>query len=183
LKPGLAHLPVAVTGHRYVPADDMAWYRSELRRVFEKLEPSAVFSGMALGVDQEAAQVALGLRLALVAVVPYPGQDARWPAPAQERYRELLGQAEETVMVSGQDPVGRSEYVAMLFRRDDVLVELSEVVVACWSGRASGGAWHTMKTAERLGRPLVLIQPGHGTVLRRQGPGTGAASAMKTKRP
>ena len=170
MKPGLAHLPTSVTGHRSVPAGDMAWYRSELRRVLEKLEPSVFYSGMALGVDQEAAQVALDIGVPLVAVVPYPSQASKWPAAEQARYRELLGRAKETVMVSGRDPVGRSEYVAMLLRRDDVLVELSEVVVACWSGRASGGTWHTMKTAGRLGRPLVLIQPGHGTVLRRRGP-------------
>lgn len=158
---------VAVTGHRVVLSADMRWYRSELRRVFEKLSPSAVLSGMALGVDQEAAAIALDMGLPLVAVVPFPGQDSGWDELDKKRYLGLLARAERTVNVSPQPPVDARDATAKLLRRNEVLVEMASTVVACWSGKKSGGTWYTIKASKGMGKPTVVVRPGLQTVVQR----------------
>jgi uncharacterized phage-like protein YoqJ len=158
---------VAVTGHRVVPSADMGWYQSELRRVFERLSPSAVLSGMALGVDQEAADIALDMGLPLVAVVPFPGQGSEWDELDKKRYQALLARADRIVAVSDEPPVDRRGAVAKLLRRNEVLVEMAGTVVACWSGKKSGGTWYTIKASKGMGKPTVVVRPGLQTVIQR----------------
>ena len=64
-------------------------------------------SGMAQGVDLWSSQIVLDLQkknpaLKLHCVLPCKGQESKWTASAQERYRSILAQANEVVYV-GQE--------------------------------------------------------------------------------
>ncbi len=113
--------------------------------------------GMALGFDMAAAEAVLALRAAhpevrLVCVVPFAGQDRRFPAVEQERYRRILEAADETVVL-------RDDYRPDCYaRRNDCLTDGASVVVAWYDG-SSGGTHYTVRRARRLGlRVLNLWQ-------------------------
>ncbi len=113
--------------------------------------------GMALGFDMAAAEAVLALRAAhpevrLVCVVPFAGQDRRFPAVEQERYRRILEAADETVVL-------RDDYRPDCYaRRNDCLTDGASAVVAWYDG-SSGGTHYTVRRARRLGlRVLNLWQ-------------------------
>lgn len=105
--------------------------------------------GMALGFDMAAAEAVLALRAAhpevrLVCVVPFAGQDRRFPAVEQERYRRILEAADETVVL-------RDDYRPDCYaRRNDRLTDGASAVVAWYDG-SSGGTHYTVRRARRLG--------------------------------
>lgn len=113
--------------------------------------------GMALGFDMAAAEAVLALRAAhpevrLVCVVPFAGQDRRFPAVERERYRRILEAADETVVL-------RDDYRPDCYaRRNDRLTDGASAVVAWYDG-SSGGTHYTVRRARRLGlRVLNLWQ-------------------------
>jgi uncharacterized phage-like protein YoqJ len=120
---------------------------------------------MALGIDQDAAEIVLGLGFSLIAMVPFPAQDSRWQPVDKARYRALLERASKVVLVSEVDPRSHGEAADMLDRRNKVMVTESAVVVACWTGKASGGTWNAIQDAKRLGRALITIRPGMTTTI------------------
>lgn len=43
--------------------------------------------------------------------------------------------------------------------RNYKIVDKSDVLVALWDGRTSGGTYRTIDYADKLGKPIVLLQP------------------------
>ena len=133
--------------------------------------------GMALGFDMAAAEAVLALRAAhpevrLVCVVPFAGQDRRFPAVEQERYRRILEAADETVVL-------RDDYRPDCYaRRNDRLTDGASAVVAWYDG-SSGGTHYTVRRARRLGlRVLNLWQNPPGRV-----PGILTAAGLRLREP
>jgi len=168
-------LHVGVTGHRHNSLESLAAYERGLRMFFSEHKPAMVYLGMALGVDQLAADIVLDMRLPFTAVVPFPSQAEPWPIPCQQRYRRLLSQAHEVVMVSRRDPVDKRQAVEMLLARNRIIVERSDVIIACWSGVRSGGTWHTMRLARFAGKQVFVISHLGGDR------GNGSASESRRK--
>ena len=127
-------------------------------------------SGMALGVDQWAAQAVLALRkknrglrrlfgmgkkntLRLHCFLPCEGQDAKWPQASKELYRSILGQADSVVYVSR-----RYDDQCML-RRNRALVDHAALVLAVYDGEYRGGTAATVRYAREQGRELIVIDP------------------------
>ena len=97
------------SGHRpgRLPGGYAAWHTpsSPLRFWIRKALEEAYMDGyrdfvcgMALGADTLAAEEVLAMRerrpaVRLIAALPCPGQEARWPLADKERYRALLAQA------------------------------------------------------------------------------------------
>lgn len=158
-----APLRIAVTGHR--PKDlfgyDMQhpgwqWLRGELQRVVEEISargPVQCVSGMAIGVDQVFAEVALESAWPLVAYVPFPGQESRWPPQARVHYNHLLRRASMVYVVCGAPSLDA------FFVRNQAMVDAADVVVTVWTGKASGGTHDCLQAALRAGRPVVWIDP------------------------
>lgn len=116
-------------------------------------------SGMALGVDQWAAQAVLAMRDAgagvrLVAAVPCDGQDARWPSSSRVKYRSLLSRADEVHVVAPGPYEGWK-----MQARNEWMVDRSARVVAVWKGKESGGTFNCLTYARRVGREVILIDP------------------------
>ncbi|HIW74880.1 MAG TPA: DUF1273 domain-containing protein [Firmicutes bacterium] len=114
-------------------------------------------SGMALGSDTMAAQEVLALRslgrpLRLIAVVPCPEQDARWPDADRERYRSLLEQADDRVCLSPRYTA------ACMHQRNRWMVLHSSRVIAVYGG-GPGGTAGTLRLAEKEGLEIVRIDP------------------------
>lgn len=143
---GYSFRTVAFTGHR--DYDGCADARLDV--LLEGLygEGFRTFlSGMAVGFDLAAAEAVLRLRalhgdVRLVAVVPFPGQAARFPARDRARYEAVLCAADRTEVVCPR-------YVPECYaRRNDRLVEEASLLVAWYDGRR-GGTHYTVGKARR----------------------------------
>lgn len=154
-------LIVAFTGHRpdklggYKSNPLQSWVRRQIRIHLEALAPSGAISGMALGVDQWAAEELLLLGVPFVAAVPFVGQEARWPSESQERYRDLLARAFRVVHVSPPP------YAAWKMQvRNQWMVNHCAKLIAVWDG-SSGGTSNCVSYAERkIGREnIIRINP------------------------
>ena len=98
----------ALTGHRpdKLPGGydhdsvGRATIRYLLRSFFVRRRIEKVVSGMALGFDQDGAEVALELGLHLCCAVPCDEQDRMWPQESRTVYQRMLASAAEVVIVS-----------------------------------------------------------------------------------
>jgi len=112
-------------------------------------QPAEVISGMALGWDQALAMAAVACKIPFIAAVPHTGQELMWPAPAQERYRRILVDARQIVIVSP------GPYAAWkMQRRNEWMVQECTDLLALWDG-SSGGTHNCVKYAEQVGRNTI----------------------------
>ena len=130
------------------------WIRARLAEAYEQLDAGTVISGMALGVDMLAAEVALERGLKLTAAIPFAGHDRRWGLDSIRRCEAILARADKVVTVSGG---GYS--AAKLYKRNEWVVDHADVMVAVWTGREAGGTFATMRHAGRRNKPLLRIDP------------------------
>jgi uncharacterized phage-like protein YoqJ len=145
---------LAATGHR---PDKLGGYSPEIHRRLVHFARSylqtaegaqSAISGMALGWDMAWATAALDLGIALIAAVPFDGQERRWPAEAQRMHAQLLRRATRVCIVSP------GPYAGWKFeRRNEWMVDRADRLVALWSG-APGGTARCVAYASRSGKPV-----------------------------
>lgn len=116
--------------------------------------PQKIISGMALGYDQALAEVAIALGIPLVAAVPFKGQHLRWPAPAQERFTQIIDHADEVHYTSEEYRQG------VMTDRDKWMVIQADRVLALWDGSRDSGTGKTVKYAYSMGRPTTNLWDG-----------------------
>ena len=164
---------LAVTGHRpqnqkitatgeVIPAKLGGWATNpvhikvmqDLKAEFEKRKPDYVITGMALGVDQMAADVCISLGIPFVAAVPFEGQEAIWPGPSKQRYNALIKKAAQviTVCTPGFEPW-------KMHARNKWMVDNCNELIAVWDG-TPGGTAECVAYAQQIGRVWHHIYPG-----------------------
>lgn len=152
---------IAITGHRPQSLDGdftyksemWDWIYSELSSTFDKVKPSRVISGMALGVDTVAAEVAFRHEIPLTAAVPFAGQELKWNDEAQERYHMILALADEVVTL-------KDEYThpGILNERNEWMVDRCDMLVAVWTG-FKGGTRNCVEYALKVPVPVWRLDP------------------------
>lgn len=169
---------VAGTGHRpdklgtdafsgYIDDNPLrVWIKARLRAHLRQLKPLYVISGMAIGFDQDLAEVCIALRVPFIAAVPFVGQECRWRVDAQEKYHALLAKAHDVVIVSD----GLYERWKMQ-ARNEWMVDHCNVLLAAFDG-SPGGTAGTVNYADRVRRDTRRIDPNEFRALL----ATGAAS-------
>ena len=115
-------------------------------------------SGMARGVDLWSSQIVLDLQkknpaLKLHCVLPCKGQESKWTASAQERYRSILAQANEVVYV------GQEYNRDCMLKRNRYLVDHSSILLAVYNGTWRSGTGATVRYAQKLNREIIIIDP------------------------
>ena len=115
-------------------------------------------SGMAQGVDLWSSQIVLDLQkknpaLKLHCVLPCKGQESKWTASAQERYRSILAQANEVVYV------GQEYNRDCMLKRNRYLVDHSSILLAVYNGTWRSGTGATVRYAQKLKREIIIIDP------------------------
>jgi len=145
---------LSVTGHRPSPSTFPATDRVlvQLRKTFREYlklhEPDRVLTGMALGWDTACALACLDRGIPYVAVIPFVGQENRWEAYDQLRYRKILRSAEKVMPLSTAPPLDRAEATDLYHRRNRMLVDHSDRVCACLNPRLTrGGTYATVQYA------------------------------------
>ena len=123
------------------------------------------FSGMAQGVDIWSSQIVLDLQkknpaLKLHCVLPCKGQESKWTASAQERYRSILAQANEVIYV------GQEYNRDCMLKRNRYLVDHSSILLAVYNGTWRSGTGATVRYAQKLNREIIIIDPVTRTLSR-----------------
>lgn len=145
---------VAFTGHQDYDGRADEALRTAVRQLWSE-GCRCFLSGMACGFDLAAAEAVLSLRrecegMALIAVVPFAGQEKRFSEADKRRYRAVLTAADRTVVLA--DAYSRGCY----YRRNDYLVAHAGHVVA-WYARKNSGTGYTVRRARREGIEILNL--------------------------
>jgi hypothetical protein len=98
-------------------------------------------TGMALGIDQDATGVWVRMGLPVLAVVPFVGQELRWPAESQRLYQHILQNHVAGVLyLAPAAPAGHDAAVKLLLGRNERMCELGDELIAVHDGSAGGTA-------------------------------------------
>lgn len=150
---------VGVTGHR--PDKLGSWdpghpvvdrVKRALRNALASPWPSLLITGMALGVDQWAAQEAIDLGIPFVAALPCDDFEKTWPLLAQERFQTLVRKAKHAIVVR---PGPYHEW--KLQRRNEFIVDMCASLIAVWDG-SSGGTANCVEYADSVNRPVRRLE-------------------------
>lgn len=124
---------------------------------FEEFSPEEVVSGMALGVDQVAAECAMDMGIRVVAAIPFEGQQTRWPVKSRARYAGMLVRIQDMggriVVVS---PGGYAAW--KLHARNQWIVNGTDRMLAVWDG-TTGGTAACVKYAAIQRKPVARLDP------------------------
>lgn len=152
------NLVVAVTGHR---PDKLGGYKipnplydlvlAGLDEAFEQLKPSYVLTGMAIGVDQWAAEMCLNKGIPYVAAVPFDNQDKIWPPHVKAKYHWLLSKAYARYNISPGEYEGWK-----MQARNKWMVDSCQQVIAVWNG-TPGGTANCVGYAVEVGKPIHYV--------------------------
>ena len=148
---------VAVTGHRklggYGPSLLQNRVRAEILDALVRLQATSAISGMALGVDQWAAEDCVFHGIPFTAAIPFDGQELAWPLEAQVHYHEILARAAVRHIVC---PGNYAPW--KMQRRNEYMVDNCDALFAVWDG-SPGGTENCVKYAEQVGKPVWRIDP------------------------
>lgn len=157
--PGEGPVAAGVTGHR--PDKIGGWdplhpsvesVKKALRSALIEIWPKHLVTGMALGVDQWAAQEALELGIPFIAALPCDDMEKAWPMPSQQRFHVLLKQARQTVIVSS------GPYKPWkLQRRNEWVVDNCGILLAVHDG-SGGGTFNCLSYAESVQRNILRLK-------------------------
>lgn len=176
------------TGHR--PASLLGRYndlhpnnkliRSKLNsaivNAYENLDVRNFISGMALGVDQYAAEEVLSLKekysdIRLTAAVPFVQQDRIWPKRSQDRWKRIIEKVDSIFVVEFEREVSFREFkdthkkgdpkkpVFLLNKRNEWMIDNSDYVFAVYNGATSGGTANAVKYARLTGAIVEIFNP------------------------
>lgn len=162
---------VSGTGHRRLTDSQVTWLHRHdvlpkaLSWLADEFGTQWIVSGMALGFDQILAEQTLALGMKLHAVVPFPNQDLPWTENQQDHWRDLLDLAHQVTFASPTNPTNRRQAAALLHKRNDVMFDASQAVIACWDrNNTKGGTYSAIVKAVRRKTPILWIDPSARTI-------------------
>lgn len=113
-------------------------------------------SGMQRGIDLWAADIVLELKqshpeLELYAAVPFHGDifTSKWSQTDKQHYASVLQQA------SGVAYMAKEFNMSAYHARNRFMIDRSDLVIAYWTGKKSGGTYNAVCYANKQNTPLV----------------------------
>ncbi|HMC51702.1 MAG TPA: ribonuclease H [Acidimicrobiales bacterium] len=116
-----------------------------------------VLSGLGLGAEQLGAEAAAKAGVAYAAVLPYPSQESVWPRAARERYRRLLDEARDEVLLQSAVPTSKQQAGGALARRNAWLARHAHEAVVVWDGDEPSTGRLVRSLRDHLGEEEVWI--------------------------
>ena len=143
------------SGHRAIPSAIEPQLRFLLRQRIAALAAAGCtgfLCGGAVGFDTLAAEEVLAERIlrpevTLSLALPCPNQDRSWSAAARRRFRRILDEADETILVS------REYHRFCMQQRNRFMVDHSSRLI-CYLTEESGGTAFTVRYALKAGIPV-----------------------------
>lgn len=141
---------IGITGHRkYRDRGNIKWW---MRGIAKRYPGSTIVTGGALGTDLICAEEAIAAGLKSEIILPMPEElfTGRWNDADRER---LMWVGIDSVVECLAPDVEKYE-IALLFERNQEIVNSCEMIIAFWDGRERGGTWHTVRSAMRAEMPM-----------------------------
>jgi len=136
---------VGITGHqRLVDPQSWDWVHQEIRKTLASLTPPVVgVSSLAIGADTTFAQIVLELGGSLSIVLPFIEYEQTFSSTeSKQEYQRLLRAAATIEVLSGRETNEESFYAA-----GKRVVDLSELLIVVWDGKAARGLGGTADIA------------------------------------
>jgi uncharacterized phage-like protein YoqJ len=164
---------ICVTGHRPkrlygYDLTDPRWMKlyEKFQEILTKKNCDWAVSGMALGVDTIFALAVIDLRdnkgvnIKLHCAVPCHNQSEPWFNEEDiSRYNQIIEQSDRVTYVTNSDYVD-----GCLEERNKFMVDISDEVLAVWTGEA-GGTAHCIEYAEHEGRKVTNLIDERGEIV------------------
>jgi uncharacterized phage-like protein YoqJ len=154
---------VVVTGHRpqKLAPEQVPWIKDTLAQCLGALDArnTVAVSGMALGVDTWWVEAALALKIPVLAVVPFAGQERVWRYDDQQKYHALLAQCAQVEVLHPVPPRDRKHSAQLLFARNTWMSEHADLALAVWDGKPEGGTSHCVSELVTRKVPVMVLDP------------------------
>jgi len=144
---------IGFSGHRHIDANKLNCITASIKNILISLKPKKAISGMALGLDTIAAEICIELKIPFIAAVPFLGQEVLWSKEDKEKYRDLLDQAEDVVIVS---PGAYSAW--KLHKRNEYIVDNSDQMLVYYDGRSGGGTKSFINYCTKKNKPIEYVK-------------------------
>jgi uncharacterized phage-like protein YoqJ len=159
------HRPPDLGGYEANPTSDrVRTHLAALLAAVRELHPDVVvLTGLGLGAEQMAAEAASAAGVPYVAVLPYPEQDALWPADTRRHYDRLLAGTQGQVLLQNRRPETRQQAGAAIRRRDAWLARHADEAVVVWDREDPLVGRLVRALQDALGEEQVMvIEPAQG---------------------
>lgn len=161
---------IGVTGHRNLPTDTRWKIIHGLKCIVfhllkDKMQEGVsvnTVSGMALGADLLFVIAMVDARryykehhvpFSITAAIPFKGQCDRWNNACRHLWSELLDQCDDKIVLSN------GYYTGCYKKRNQYIVDHSDVLIAVWNGNYHSGTGQTVRMAKSQGRPVIVLDP------------------------
>jgi len=147
-------IKIAFTGHRYLSLPQVESHLNKLHQDY----PDAVWiTGGAVGLDSIAASFAMahGIRLWLILPFPIHVMSKYWTPDQKRCIQDCWDYAENTSVLA---PIYD---VSIYQRRNERMVDLSDMVAAFWDG-SPGGTGNCVRHALKVGKKMVRFSDFSG---------------------
>ena len=145
-------LPNKETGYK-LPNPTYIYVCQQIEKTLIELKPEKIISGMALGIDQWAAFIAIKLGIPFIAAVPFEGQEKAWSQVSQSIYNKLLSKAAERVVVCDG---AYAPYKMQL--RNEWMVNNCDTLIVFWD-KTPGGTGNCVNYAKQCQKSIIIIDP------------------------
>ncbi len=158
-------MKICVTGHRpsKLYGYDLThpkWIalKEKFKEILVENHCEEAITGMALGVDTVFALAVLELKAAgypikLHCAVPCLNHPNKWPKESIDMYNDILSKADIVKVVSNTP-----YHSWVMQKRNECMVDLSEKVIAVWTG-AAGGTANCVRYARECEKEIIQIVP------------------------
>ncbi len=155
---------LACTGHRpnklggfTIPNPIYNKICNQIKLFLEDKKPEKVLSGMALGFDFYVAAMAIKMKIPVIGVIPFKGQEVLWSDIDKKRYDFLLKNCKETIIVSEGGFSNSKMHI-----RNHYLVDNSDMLLVCWNGSVSGTKScldYALSKNKEINKDIFIINP------------------------
>ena len=136
----------AFTGHRFIRYSDRQRLKTNLEGAITACYHSGIrhfLCGMAAGFDMLAAETLLAMK------ADY--SDIKFNSADKERYRSILGKADDMVCLS------ETYFDGCFLRRNDYMLERASPIIAYYNGEPKGGTFYTCRRAKRMNLEITNL--------------------------
>lgn len=129
-------------------------------------------SGGCIGVDFYAFSIVEDLKksgyvksVKQILAIPFLGQENKWPDESIYKYTEMYLSADSRVIVDEIDGYNMEQVPPGIYNpmkmqnRNMWMVDNSDILIAIWSGKPTGGTANCVNYAKKLGKPIVVLNP------------------------
>ncbi len=151
---------IAFTGHRSnritMDSEILVSHLERLITAYYKHGYRVYMTGMAQGFDLITAEAVLRLKtfhkdIQLVCVVPFIGQANRFTNEDKSRYDTTMERSDKTIYISER------YYQGCFHRRNDYLVDNSDILITYFDGESKGGTYYTVKRATAQRKTIINL--------------------------